>query len=88
MSTHNISFSIEKEKLPIIILSLPLWDIFKGMKNEFETAVVDEPSVLEPPKFYCKSLCKTQSFNCVQPSYTRQTSAVGNGAEADHYCLR
>ena len=53
MSTHNIPFSIEKEKLPIIILSLPLWDIFKGLKNEFETAVVDEPSVFEPPKFYC-----------------------------------
>ena len=26
---------------------------FKGLKNEFETAVVDEPSVFEPPKFYC-----------------------------------
>ena len=26
---------------------------FKGLKNEFETAVVNEPSVLEPLKFYC-----------------------------------
>ena len=25
----------------------------KGLKNEFETAVVDEPSVFEPLKFYC-----------------------------------
>ena len=25
----------------------------KGIKNEFETAVVNEPSVFEPEKFYC-----------------------------------
>ena len=25
----------------------------KGLKNEFEPAVVNEPSVLEPLKFYC-----------------------------------
>ena len=24
-----------------------------GLKNEFETAVVNEPSVFEPLKFYC-----------------------------------
>ena len=24
-----------------------------GLKNEFETAVVNEPSVFEPSKFYC-----------------------------------
>ena len=29
-------------------------DLFsKGLKNEFETAVVNEPSVSEPLKFYC-----------------------------------
>ena len=54
MSTHNIPFSISKEKIPLITLSLPLCDFFKGLENEFETAVVDEPSVFEPPKFYCK----------------------------------
>ena len=26
---------------------------FKGLKNEFESAVVNEPSVFEPLKFYC-----------------------------------
>ena len=26
---------------------------FKGPKNEFETSVVNEPSVFEPLKFYC-----------------------------------
>ena len=25
----------------------------KGLKNRFETAVVNEPSVFEPVKFYC-----------------------------------
>ena len=25
----------------------------KGPKNEFETAVINESSVFEPPKFYC-----------------------------------
>ena len=25
----------------------------KGLKNEFETSVVNEPSVFEPLKFYC-----------------------------------
>ena len=25
----------------------------KGLKKEFETAMVDEPSVFEPLKFYC-----------------------------------
>ena len=28
----------------------------QGLKNEFEIAVVNEPSVFEPPKFYC--ICK------------------------------
>ena len=34
----------------------------KGLKNEFETAMVNEPSVFEPLKFYCNcivtNLCK------------------------------
>ena len=32
----------------------------KGLKNEFETAVVNEPSVFEPLKFYCISLILTK----------------------------
>ena len=56
MSTHNISFSIQRtENSALIILNLPLWDFSKGLKNKFETAVVDEPSVFEPLKFYCIS---------------------------------
>ena len=35
----------------------------KGLKNEFETAMVNEPSVFEPLKFYC--ICE-QSSNIVR----------------------
>ena len=29
----------------------------KGLKNEFQTAVVNEQSVFEPSKFYCIVVC-------------------------------
>ena len=58
--THNISFSIQKKKkkrkerksLQIILNRQP-GDFSKGPKNEFETAMVNEPSVFEPLRFYC-----------------------------------
>ena len=54
MSTHNIPFSILKRKITLNhAKSTALGFFSKGLKNEFETAVVDEPSVLEPLKFYC-----------------------------------
>ena len=54
MSTHNIPFSIyEKHPKLSQICSYGLFS--KGLKNEFETAVVNEPSVFEPLKFYCIS---------------------------------
>ena len=37
--------------------NLQLLDFFsKELKDEFETVVVNEPSVFEPLKFYCLSL--------------------------------
>ena len=46
-------FNIKKK----IILNYPksaaMCFCSKGLKNEFETAVVNEPSVFEPLKFYC-----------------------------------
>ena len=53
MSTHNIPFSIQTRKSPLNIPNLQLWDFSNGLKNGFETAVVNEPSVFEPLKFYC-----------------------------------
>ena len=40
------------EESLFIILNLPLWEFSKGFKNEFETAMVNEPSVFQPLKFY------------------------------------
>ena len=52
MSTHNIPFLLRKTKSHYII---PILQPRKGLKKEFETAVVNEPSVFEPLKFYCIS---------------------------------
>ena len=53
MFTHNIPFSIYKRKSPKIILieSAAMGFFSKGLKNEFETVVLNEPSV-----FYCTIL--------------------------------
>ena len=63
MNTRNTPFSIEKEKNQSNIPNLQLWDFFsKGLKSEFETGVVNEPSVFEPLKFYCiRSHCNCYS---------------------------
>ena len=47
MSTHNIPFPNMRKK----ICSYEICS--KGPKNEFETVVVNGPSVFEPLKFYC-----------------------------------
>ena len=46
-------FYIKRKKSSLTILSVLLWNFSKGLKNEFEAAVVDEPSVFEPLKFCC-----------------------------------
>ena len=59
MSTHNISLSILKRKSPLNNLKSAVMGFFpKGLTNEFETAVVNEPSVFEPLKFYCICFAK------------------------------
>ena len=40
-----------KKKNTLNIPKPQLWDLSKGLKNEFETVVI-EPSVFEPLKFY------------------------------------
>ena len=47
------NFKKIKENQLKIILNLQLLNFSKRLKNEFETAVVNEPSVFEPLKFYC-----------------------------------
>ena len=54
MSAHNISFSILKKKIKLNYPKSAAMGLFSyELKNEFETAVVNEPSVFEPMKFYC-----------------------------------
>ena len=54
MSTHNIyHFQYKIENHPKLTQSAAMGFISKGLKNDFETAVVNEPSVFEPLKFYC-----------------------------------
>ena len=45
MSTHNIPLSIQKSKSLQIVPNLQLWALLHELKNEFETAMVNEPSV-------------------------------------------
>ena len=57
ISTHNIPFlnmKKKKENHPKLFQIYIYGICSKGLKKEFETAVVNEPSVFEPLKFYCK----------------------------------
>ena len=49
------------------------YDIFcKGLKNEFETAVVNEPLMVEPLKFYCIQIL----FYVVSQHFIALSSAI------------
>ena len=57
MSTHNITIFNVKKKITLNYpKSAAMGFCSKGLKNEFETAMVNEPSVFEALKFYC--ICK------------------------------
>ena len=46
-----------------MVTSVCSYRIFlRGLKNEFDIAVVNEPSVFEPLKFYCMTLWNNLSF--------------------------
>ena len=51
MSTHNIQFHDKTRKQSLNICFLELWKAM-GLKNEFELAKVNEPSVFESSRFY------------------------------------
>ena len=48
---------------------------FKGLKNDFKIAVVNEPSVFEPVKFYC--ICMSDAHNINLDPTTRLCSKTG-----------
>ena len=54
MSSHNIPLCNMKKKNTRSYPRPAAMGFFsKGLKNVFERAVVNEPSVFEPLKFYC-----------------------------------
>ena len=52
--THYTIFNIKKQITLNYPKSAAPGFCSKGLNNEFETGVVNEPSVFEPLKFYCK----------------------------------
>ena len=63
---YTISQYEKKNPQLFQICSYGIWS--KGPKNEFETAVVNEPSVFEPLKFYC---------TCIWSSFHKNNGNVG-----------
>ena len=59
--THYTIFKRKKRKSPKIIPNQQLLDFSQGLKNEFEIAMVNKPSVFEPQKFYCISTLPSTS---------------------------
>ena len=59
MSTLNIQFQDKIRKFPEIFIFLSYRKNFLGLKNEFELAIVNEPSVFEPSRFDCMSYLPT-----------------------------
>ena len=61
MSTHSIAYQYKKalkppKIIPSTLMSAAVGLFLLGLRNAFELAVVFEPSVFEPLKFYCISL--------------------------------
>ena len=52
MNTHKYNHFQYKKDYRLKSFQICSHGIFKGLKNEFETAVVNEPSVFEPLKVY------------------------------------
>ena len=53
MCSQNTKSQYKKENHPKLSQICNYGICSKGLKNEFETAVVNETSVFEPLKFYC-----------------------------------
>ena len=51
--TQNTIFQYEKETHPKLSQICSYGIFSKGLKYKFERAMVNEPSVFEPLKFYC-----------------------------------
>ena len=63
-------FNINTKNYPKLFQICSYRIFFKVLRNEFETAVVNESSVFEPLKFCCKSIAADgQDVHCFHKSY-------------------
>ena len=60
MSTHNIQFHDKIRKLLKYLFSWATGRVSQGLKNEFELAMVNEPSVFELLNFDCTFINKVR----------------------------
>ena len=60
--TQYTIFQYKKENLPKLSQICNYGIRSKELNNEFETAVVNEPSVFEPLKFYCNLVSLREEF--------------------------
>ena len=66
MSTYIIPFSIYTQTSHPKLFKICSYEIFfKGLKNEFETAVVNEPPVFEPLSICCIYIWRITIASCL-----------------------
>ena len=63
--TENTIFNMNKKNTLNYPKSAAMGFFSKGHKNEFETVVVNEPSVFELLKMYCNNMCSGASSKCL-----------------------
>ena len=61
--TQYTIFQYKKENIPTLSQICNYGIYSKGLKNELETAMVNEPSVFEPLKFYCTCSILSYSYS-------------------------
>ena len=78
MSAHNIPLSISKRKSPNIFPNTIHGILFcRRLKNNFEIAMVNKPSVFEPLMFYCTiSLIYMEWFDSSKYAFFITASSV------------
>ena len=82
--TQNTISQYKKENYPKLSQICDYGICSKGLMNEFETAVVNEPSVFKPLKFYCKFKPNVHDFKLVIPSLVYLMTLQGRwGATGD-----
>ena len=68
MRAHNIPFSVLTKKIKLNYPKSAAMGLFSNeLKNGFETAMVNEPSVFESLKFYC--ICFSYNLECITFSF-------------------